>query len=1237
MSSLTNLRKSKGSRSLRILQLLMICCICFSVDLLANQPEERSVINPTVSTSVVPGGIVFNASEWTSVGRGIVDYSDNEVLLKDAFIHSSEVTTGNFSFSFEAKADASVEQVQIWAGFGYHDRDNRYALGMRGGNSNDLYLCRYETTGKDKLLALESLDFEPSVGQWYTFRIVYLNGDIRVYLNDEKQPRIVAHDKTPLEPGKLVIGGGWMKSLYRSVQYQPVANNQVATLLADSVKVSFALTASQKEKMRRNQRKAYKPLAVTFDNQPRQEIDLAGDWLFLPNYEGMKEATPQALSVSDQKWHIMPVPAFWNPARNWLHLQDSGLPHRGSGISDNYREKEEKRCGSYTFDYEQTTGGWYRHWIELPNKLENRKLFLDFDAVSKVADVYVNGIHCGEHIGMFGNFSVDITRAVKPGRNLIAVNVRVRKFDKVADAEENVARAVSVDITNDMLNSLPHGMFAGTEGGIWQPVKLRVVNPVHLTDVFANVNMHGGDFEITIENQGDDNAEVYAEISIEGKESGKSLVRNKKSTAAILKGADSKTLTINLDNLKPKLWSPEEPNMYVLTTNVYQEDKLIDSKQIEIGFREFVSKGNKFYLNGHPYWLRGANHPPCGIAPNDDALANRFMELMHEGNQMITRTHGSPFTVSWMKAADNQGVGVSYEGSWPWLMIGDIPSEELINIWKEETLALVKKYRNHPSLLIWTMNNEMYFTMFYHNDPREVRVRKWKYLSDIIKEVRLLIPNVPISADSGYDRLAQDYEEVLKPNNIDDGDIDDRHIYFNWYNRDFFQIYNGEWDKRIYWTPGANPDRPFFAQEVSTGYPNNDDGHFCRKYIYKHYVPHAWIGDWAWEDHDPAYGLERHAFMTKELVEVIRRKTPNTAGILLFANNCWYKDVFMADKISPYAVHDKVKLAYEPVLISAQLYGRHYFAGEQVDIETYIVNNDIHGNEIKKPVISWELVADNEQLTSGKIQVDAVAHYASAMNKIQLSIPENLTSNKQVCQLKLTISEGKRKLSENEYDLTIANKQWLNVADKLKGKKIGLFDITSETEEVFKALNIDFIKLKDLTQIRFVDIDLLVVANLDTDNEVPYSWEDVRKFAGNGGKVLLLHPGKHLQWLLYDKVESLYERKGRVCHMKVPESSVFDDLEPEDLAWWSMPDNERPRACRRSFRFKTSEGVTPLVNYLRPHVYLGNPKEQLIEMSGTPLVKIKEKNGSIIASEMELNVATVDPIAAKLLINLLAE
>lgn len=1191
-----------------------------------------------LSNFVVAQDYSFTKDNVDIIGRGLTEWDEDKVLMSDCFIALKKESPKKFEMSFSVKGSKAGEQVQAWSGFGFQDRDNRYAIGLRGGNNNDLYLCRYQSNAKNKMLALESLDFKPTPETWYKIKVVFWEGNIHIYLNNENTPRIVTKDEAYLKGGSAILGGGWLPTAYKNFRVKELSKKDIANYKKNTTKYHPSLSDKQKNTKRAQEYAAYQPVKILKNKQARTEISLNGNWLFMPGYQIELKNKPYAENLNENNWHVMQVPSFWNPVRNWLHLQDSHLPHRGSGISDNYREKEEARCDAYTFDYLKTTSAWYRHWLDIPNDLNGQKVTLQFDAVSKIADLYVNGQYVGGHIGMFGDFEFDITKHLKTGKNLIAVGVKVRKEAKAANADQNVARAVSVDVTNDMLNSLPSGMFGGNEGGIWQEVKLLITNPTYIDDVFANVNANGGDIEITLNNSGSKKDKVEVKIEIVDKQTHETLFKSSKGESALLEVNNFTQVICKTGKINPKLWTPEQPNMYHLITSVYKNGHLIDATTTNIGFRTFETIENKFYLNDKPYWLRGANHPPIGIAPNDSKLANTFFKLMHDGNQMITRSHGCPFTTAWMDAADTQGVGVSYEGSWPWLMIGDMPSQELLDIWKEEMLSLVKKYRNHPSLLIWTINNEMYFTTFYKNDPPEVRLKKWEVISEVIKAIRKLSPNTAISSDSGYGRVLADYKNNLEPNNIDDGDIDDRHVYFNWYNRDFFQIINGEWAKRIYWSPGANPNRPFFSQETSTGYTNNDDGHFNRKYLFNNYVPQAWVGDWAYEDKDPEFTLQRHAFMTKELMEVIRRTSPESAGVLLFANLCWFKNVYDAEKIAPYPVYDAVKKANSPVLISAELFGRNFFAGTTITPRICLVNNNVNGKDIPASKLEWKIVYGGKIVSSGTQKLKAVNHYDRLWVASEIILPQTLPRLKANCELLLSVTSGMGIIATNEYDILIANKKWVDGSFVSNDKTISVFDLTGATCKVLDSLGVKYRNMKDLTEIRTTKADLFIIANLDQDEEIPYNWEDVKSVCDNGTNILLIHPGKHLQWLYYNKIESVYERKGRVVNMHISEHGAFDEIEPLELAWWQQEGREKPLACRRSFRLKTNDNITALSTYLRPHTDIGSkPEVYLKEMSGIPLMEIKDKKGRLIASEMETNEGLKDPIAAKLLLNLIKE
>ncbi len=343
-------------------------------------------------------------------------------------------------------------------------------------------------------------------------------------------------------------------------------------------------------------------------------------------------------------------------------------------------------------------------------------------------------------------------------------------------------------------------------------------------------------------------------------------------TVAEASAAELATLEFDLPTVSPLHWHPDAPHLYELEIQLHRNGEMLDHHKTIFGFRTFETRGNRFYLNGQPYWLRGANHFPHGLRPNDREVARNFIALAREGNIRTTRFHVAPLTKAWAEESDRQGLLVSFEGIWPWLMLnGAPPSPALLDAWQEDFASLVRKYRNHPSIILWTINNEMKFYLFDKEDKAMLQ-RKWAVVTRMIKTVRQLDPSRPIVADSGYVRrqYQEGYDTVVKPGGYDDGDVDDVHQYYSWYHPSYTTACNGEFAEGI-----ASPDRPFISQELSSGYARNDDGLPVRFYLYKHGTPLALIGDLAYEHNDPAHFLNRLAFTTKETIEAIRRTIAN--------------------------------------------------------------------------------------------------------------------------------------------------------------------------------------------------------------------------------------------------------------------------------------------------------------------------------------------------------------------------
>lgn len=987
----------------------------------------------------------------------------------------------------------------------------------------------------------------------------------------------------------------------------------------------------QNEAKRARLRAAYAPVRVALTASPRSETSLEGKWLFLPDYEFAGGADYAAPACDDRGWHLMDVPSFWTTADNWLY---DGV----QGGSDRWNQLERKRLGQYTFDGQRTKAAWYRHAFELESVPAGTRFELCFDAIAKVADVYINGTRVASNVGMFRPCETDITQWVRKGRNTLAVRVAAdEKMESAAGADKVAAVAVTVAVTERMLGTLPHGIYCGQPGGIWQPVKLVVRREVQVKDIFFRPRLDGARVELTLENQSERACQVLPRFSLTAKGGGPASIALPEAAPVTVGGRGTVDVTFDTGPLEVALWTPAKPNLYTLCVALSEDGKTLDERKLEVGFRTFEArKDGRLYLNGKPYWLRGGSHTPMPTCPWDTALAEKFTRLMHDGNVRVTRSVCAPWNELWLSCADRNGVGVSQEGTWPWLMInGKVPDRQLLECWRQEHLALIRKYRNHPSILFWTVNNESYYVN--HKDPKVMEATMTE-LSDTIKAMRALDPTRPICPDSGgvLSMAPPFYDKMAKEKGFDYGDIDDKHDYTSWYVKSFFQQYPGQpftdghtgvtlpQQLRKWVTPG----RPMISQEMASGYPNADDGHSARKYIFDHMVPQAWVGDYAYEQQNPAYFLESVRLNTKELVETMRcHYRDSWAGVVHFALNCWFQNLFEAERIRPYPAATGLATALQPVLVSARLYGRHFYAGDKPQVSVFVLNDDEDGRDLGPLRLVWSVECGGQALAGGEQALPPVPYYTNHETLLTVALPERLPSARADTQLVLKLFEGSQKVSENRYELTLAEASWVQTT---KGRNPCVVDAAKASAPVWERLGCSPQWLGTLPE-AFGQQPVVVCDFAWTQDDA----QRKRFLDGlaEGGRVLLYQPGQNLKTLLPEVVRSFRAGDGETVNIRVPESPVFEGIEVLDLRWFDRGDRTTPIAAHGSFLLAENAAVSVFANYVPTHAYLR--AEQRKDQDGGVIFTVRHGKGLICVTQMAHELGVLDPVAARLLRNLM--
>lgn len=1168
-------------------------------------------------------------SKHEITGRGLLKLDQGVLKSKDAYASFGTANMENYEFSFKARSSDKEKEVQIWSGFRASNRNDRYILGLRGGIQNDLYLARLGYMGTDDHLALRHLDFPLIPGKWYDIKVQVVGNRIKVFLNKEELPWIDIKDKySEFSPkGKVTLGGSWILTEFDDLSIKPLKEDYFS---GSSVK-EYAAKTEDKNLKREKQRAAYTPVQVKNFAGSRTKISLNGAWLFSPGYQSKNTNDAVQPTTPDKDWHIMMVPQFWNLNREWLHGESYNTASKG--VSDNYYQKEIERCEGYTFDYKKTDVGYYRQWVELPENINGKYFELSFDAVSKVGEVFINGKKASEpHIGMFGEFKINATPFLKPGKNLIVVKVSRDYVKDIKDADVVTDVAVTVPVTNKMLKDLAHGFYNDDPAGIWQPVALVITDALRITDVFIKPKLTGADIEVTVKNNSNQHQNFNIATAIAQDKSKKSLYTATDLKGISLKAGEEKIFKYTIANVKPLLWTPATPNLYDFSFVVNAANKEADRETIQSGFRTFEAKGDFLYLNGKQYWLRGGNHTPMSLAPNDAALADQFNKLMHDGNLAITRTHTAPYNELWLASSDRNGVGVSYEGGWPWLMIkSSMPDQKLIDLWKNEFYDLIKKHRNHPSLLFWTVNNEM---KFYDNDPDFERAKlKMEIISDVVKHMREVDPTRPICFDSNYTRNEKKFGKEFF-DKVDDGDIDDHHWYVNWYHGSIFSEFNGEWQSKF-----KNAGRPLISQEFSTGYAS-ETGHPTRFYTYVHQNPSTLVGNYAYEYANPEFFLKAQTFITKESAEAIRRTNEKAAGIMHFAALTWFKNIYQADKIKPHPSYFGMQKAMQPVLVSAELWGRHFYSGSTLPARIYVVNDSEDAKDLSETELQWSICTDDGKvIASGKETVGAVPYYGRKYVTPNITIPSQLPSAKVQAKLMLKLLEKGKVISENDCELLLSDKKWFDV-QSLSTKNIQVVDQTNKIVTISDFVGLIYKKANSIETAIAAKPSLLILAGLDSSNTSGIQVKQIQNYLIDGGKLLLLNSGKLASSIFPEQIRGIIEENGEIFSMEIPESPVFNDIEPLDTRYFNNNKRENPLVLKAAYQINRVGGLEALAAYTKVHGYLEGDiyerTKKLDSIKGFPILKVKN-NGTTILSEVLLEKGTTDPVAAKLFVNMIKD
>ena len=456
---------------------------------------------------------------------------------------------------------------------------------------------------------------------------------------------------------------------------------------------------------------------------------LSQNWLFARGEVQGAEAP----SFDDRGWLTVAVPHDWAV----MDKPDGAPPFDPQAV------------GGQDSGYLPGGIGWYRHHLRLHAGEAGKVVRLNFEAVYMDADIWLNGELLAEHHYGYTAFTVDLTGKLKAGDNVIAVRVHHADPSSRWYAGSGIIRPVTLDLL-DCVHIRPESIFVTT------PVAKQASGTVAIRTSAANCAGKAQAVDLV-------SKIVAANGDVVAQASERRTVPEKGSVDW------SQSLAVP----RPALWAPESPNLYTLVQQLRVNGVVTDERRTRFGIRTIsLDAENGLRVNGKSVLLRGGNfhhdNYMLGAAGFPDADARKVALMKAAGYNAIRSAH-NPASQATLDAADELGMLVVNEAfdAWNKSKRDKDYARFFKTDWAQDIDSMVISGRNHPSVLLWSIGNEI---------PEDGTPEGIETGRKLAARVRLLDPTRPITQGvntdppkssnqfdvldvAGYNYHAHDFEE----------------------------------------------------------------------------------------------------------------------------------------------------------------------------------------------------------------------------------------------------------------------------------------------------------------------------------------------------------------------------------------------------------------------------------------------------------------------------------------------
>jgi len=407
------------------------------------------------------------------------------------------------------------------------------------------------------------------------------------------------------------------------------------------------------------------PLYAAHANAHREELAADAGWKFILGDPSGAE-TP---SFADASWRTVNLPHDWS-------IESKPAPDNPTGAGGGYFP-----AGI----------GWYRKAFHASADWTGNRVSVEFDGVYRDATVYLNGHKLGTHPYGYTAFTFDLT----PELNFSGINVLAVRVDNSAQPNSR--------------------WYSGS--GIYRHVRVVVTDPIHVAhwgvfvatpeanNASATVSIH-----TRVANESSGAAAVTVETALLDATGNKiGAAQSQLSLAAASEAEAVHQITV----ANPALWSPQSPTLYRAVSTLRKDGKIIDQVTTPFGIRSLAWSAEKgLLLNGKSIKLTGGSvhhdNGPLGAAAFDRAEVRR-VELLKAAGMNAVRTAHNPPSPAFLNACDRLGLLVLDEpfDVWEAHKVKFDYGSDFDQWWKQDVSSMVLRDRNHPSIVIWGIGNEI--------------------------------------------------------------------------------------------------------------------------------------------------------------------------------------------------------------------------------------------------------------------------------------------------------------------------------------------------------------------------------------------------------------------------------------------------------------------------------------------------------------------------------------------------